>query len=121
MGVVQHQGLSPGIDGGLGALHTVAGDPGGGVDGQHQRLVADFGGGVDAKVHLNRPHQRAAVAARQGGGIDALGVQQAQDLAGDRGLARAADRQVADGDDRGAGIDGRGPGDAPGGDAAPYP
>ncbi len=51
-----------------------------------------MGGGIDPE----RAGQLAAVAARQGVGVDAACVQQAQDLAGDRGLARAADGQVAD-------------------------
>ena len=121
VGVVQNQDPGSGVDGGASPGEAVACDPGGRALREHQGFVADVGGGVAEGIDPHRPLEPAAIAARQGVGLDAGGAEQAQDFAGDRGLAGPADGQIADGDDRYAEIDGRGAGDAPRGSGGPEP
>jgi hypothetical protein len=107
VGVVQNEGLRARGDGGFGPGDRGRADPGRAVQRQHQGLVADVGGGVDGRDRPGRALQLAAIAARQGVGLDPRRAQQAQDLARDGRLARSADGQIADGDDRHARIDRR--------------
>jgi hypothetical protein len=107
--------------GGLGAGDAVARHPHRKVLGQHQRLVADVGGGVARRVDPDRALQLAAIAARQAVGRDAALGQGQQQLADDRRLARPAHGEIADADHRRADDARRGAGDAAAGGVGPDP
>ena len=96
---------------GAGAGGAILRDPAFAGGGEHQRLVAHFAGRVACGIDAVGAFERAAIAAREAGGAQALGRVVGADDFGHGRLAGAAEREVADADDgeacveRGGGAD----------------
>ena len=90
----------PGLSRRDGARRPVPGYPDAEVVSQHQRLVADLGGGVLRRVDAQRPGLGAAIAARQ-----YRAAQPPGDFPDHRRLAGAAHREVSHADHRHTRID----------------
>ncbi len=100
--VVHHDDAGAAHPRGLRALEAVARDDGRREPRQQQRLVTDLGGGMDRRVDPHRAAQASAIAAAEKVGVRVRGQKEPRYRESRRRLAGAADREVAEADDRNA-------------------